>query len=211
MGFTAGKYVSSLLAPAALPIPLSKEDLHHTSLLRQACQALPLVTEMMKSGEWEAWDAYENSDDEDRHHLTTKVIGGMRGIGHQRVLHNKVTGEYRVFVWLGKALSGWPGVVHGGCIATVLDECLGRAALAGFTKGNGVTANLDLDYKKPVVAGEWYVIRSKAVANFEPEKRGRKCLVEGSLEDMQGKVFVKARGLFVSPKNAVIAPIRGRF
>ena len=200
-----------LLAPAELPIPLSKEDLHHMNILKQASLALPLVAKMSRDPEWEQWDAYESlPKDRREHRLTTGPLGGIRGIGHQRVFHNMKTDEYVVLVWLGKGLAGWPGVVHGGCIATVLDECLGRAALAGFDGGSGVTAQLDIEYKKPVVSGEWWIIRTK-VDDLTNENRRRKTWVNGTLEDLEGKVHVKTRGLFVVPKGIKLKSVGGRF
>lgn len=211
IGFTIGKYSSMLLAPAALPVPLSKEDLHHTNILKQASLALPLVTKMAKDPEWESWDAYESlPKNRVEHRLTTGPLGGIRGIGHQRVFHNKTTGEYVVLVWLGKALAGWPGVVHGGCIATVLDECLGRAALAGFEGGSGVTAQLDIEYKKPVVSGEWWIVRTR-VEDPEHKDRRRKAWVTGTLEDLEGKVHVKTKGLFVVPRGFKMKSVGDKF
>lgn len=211
LGFTLGKYSSMLLAPAALPIPLSKEDLHHINLLKQASLAFPMIAKMMKDPEWESWDAYESlPKDRVDHRLTTGPLGGYQGIGHQRVFHNRRTGEYVVLVWLGKGLAGWPGVVHGGCIATVLDECLGRAALAGFEGGSGVTAQLDIEYKKPVVSGEWWIVRTK-VDDPENKDRHRKTWVTGTLEDLEGKIHVKTKGLFVVPKGIKLKSVGGRF
>ena len=47
---------------------------------------------------------------------------------------------------------GWPGLVHGGIIACLLDEAMGYAAL--FEVGRCVTARLEIKLQKPVSVGE---------------------------------------------------------
>jgi acyl-coenzyme A thioesterase PaaI-like protein len=200
---TLGTYSSSILAPAALPLPFSPEDLHHTNTLRQTMHALPLAVRLANDPNWESWDAYTSLPPESLpHRLTTGPMGGMRGIGYQHVFANRETGEFVVLVWLGKGLAGWPGVVHGGCIATVLDECLGRPALRWFDERSGVTARLEIQYKKPVLSGGWWLVRSKVEEDAEGsgEKRN-KTWVNGTLEDLDGNVYVGARALYVVPKT----------
>jgi len=210
---TVGTYSSAILAPAALPLPFSKEDLHHTNTLRQTMHALPLAVHLANDPHWESWDAYTSLPPESLpHRLTTGPMGGIRGIGYQHVFANRETGEYIVLVWLGKALAGWPGVVHGGCIATVLDECLGRPALSKFDERSGVTARLEIQYKKPVLSGGWWLVRSKVEENTEGSVENRnKTWVTGTLEDLDGNVYVGARALYVVPKTIKLKSLHGKF
>ena len=47
------------------------------------------------------------------------------------------------------------GVLHGGAITTLLDQCCGFAAVAGFGRPTGVaTLNLHIDYQRAAVPGE---------------------------------------------------------
>ena len=56
----------------------------------------------------------------------------------------------------GKAYQGWSGVLHGGIIASALDEGMGWATkLAGL---NAVTARLKVNFKRPVAIGERLII-----------------------------------------------------
>jgi len=100
-------------------------------------------------------------------------------------------------VWFGGAIAGWPGVTHGGVIATVMDESLGRCAIRQFPGRSGVTANLELNYLKPVVTNSFYVIRAVP----EQGVTERKCWVQGRLETLEGRVCVESRALFVVPKK----------
>lgn len=54
------------------------------------------------------------------------VVRGTRGLGVQRAFWNAETKEMVAVVWMGGGLSGWPGVVHGGLIATVFEEVMAR-------------------------------------------------------------------------------------
>ncbi len=73
-----------------------------------------------------------------------------------------------VFKWDGQtaraeftpqaAYQGWPGLVHGGIMACLLDEGMGYAAL--FAVGRCVTAKMQIKLKWPAMVGEPLVITS---------------------------------------------------
>ncbi|KAK4048116.1 Bud site selection protein, Revert to axial protein 1 [Microbotryomycetes sp. JL201] len=100
-------------------------------------------------------------------------------------------------VHLGSGLCGHEGIVHGGLLGTVLDESLGRTALIALPTNIGVTATLELSYKKPTFANQFVVIRTELV-----ELKGRKAWVRGHIEDLDGQVLVEAKALFVEPRMA---------
>ncbi|GAA5982789.1 hypothetical protein JCM5350_002989 [Sporobolomyces pararoseus] len=98
---------------------------------------------------------------------------------------------------VGKGLCGHEGVVHGGLLATVLDESLGRTALLNLPTNIGVTATLNLKYKKPTFAAQYIVIKTQLV-----DQKGRKAWVKGRIENTEGENLVEAEALFVEPKMA---------
>ena len=110
-------------------------------------------------------------------------------------------------VWFGGAIAGWPGVTHGGVTATIMDENLGRCALRQFPSKTGVTANLELNYLKPVVTNSFYVVRAVPEKGFTE----RKGWVTGRLETMDGRVCVEAKGLFVVPKGMKLNSVGENF
>ena len=71
-----------------------------------------------------------------------------------------------VFKWDGQTaradftpsavFQGWPGLVHGGIMACLLDEAMGYAAL--FEVGRCVTARMQIMLKRPAMVGEPLVI-----------------------------------------------------
>lgn len=106
---------------------------------------------------------------------------------------------------VGDDLCGHPGIVHGGFLATILDEGLGRCCFKALPHNIAVTATLKVDYKKPTPAGTFLVLRAKTT-----KVDGRKAWVQGRLEMLpkpgeEPIVFAEAEGLFISPKYAAVS------
>lgn len=107
--------------------------------------------------------------------------------------------------YLGPNLCGHPGIVHGGLLATLLDEAMGRCCFPALPNKVGVTANLNLDYRKPAMAGNYAVLRAETV-----KVEGRKAWVEGRIETLpkdgeEPVVLVEAKALFIEPKQAAVS------
>ncbi|RDW80149.1 hypothetical protein BP6252_04787 [Coleophoma cylindrospora] len=210
LGISAGSYVSLVLAPPPLPQPDSAEDKLMVEFLHKRASNLPVVQSLSEDPAWTSWEAYDTIGASERSkRLTTGPLSGARSLGgYQRIFHNATTGELVSVVWFGGALAGWPGVTHGGLIATVLDECLGRCAIMQFPSRTGVTANLELTYLKPSVTNEFYVARAVPVLEGKTE---RKAWVQGRLEGLDGRVYVEAKALFVVPKMYATREIKEKF
>lgn len=88
-----------------------------------------------------------------------------------------------------------------------MDESLGRCAVRRLVGRSGVTANLELNYLKPIVTNNFYVVRAV------PDEGGteRKCWVQGRLETLEGRVCVEARALFVVPKGYKTREMKDKF
>ncbi|MCJ1311486.1 hypothetical protein MMC25_005158 [Agyrium rufum] len=125
-----------------------------------------------------------------------------------------------VISYLGKDLCGHPGVVHGGMLATMLDEGLARCCFEALPNKVGMTASLKVDYRKPCKAESYLVLRA-----WTTKVEGRKAWVRGRIEEMPvegveglinggygktgneesvegGIVFVEAEALYVEPRQA---------
>jgi acyl-coenzyme A thioesterase PaaI-like protein len=109
--------------------------------------------------------------------------------------------------YLGSDLSGHQGIVHGGMLATLLDEGLARCCFPCLPNGVGVTANLNIDYRKPVPACQYAVLRARTV-----KVEGRKAWVEGHIESLpkngeEPVVMVEAKALFIEPAFAKVSSL----
>jgi hypothetical protein len=193
-------------------------------VLHEQASKLPIVQQLSSdAATWEeSWAAYESLSPEHRaQHISAGALGGSRGVGgYQRVWRNKITGELVTVIYFGAATMGWPGVVHGGCLATILDESCGRAAFREWGGRAGVTASLGLEYKNVTLTNGFYVVRVRVRPEEElPEtergKRHYKCFVDATVEDaVTGAVTVVAEALFVggqgkNGKNKIGGVLRG--
>ena len=90
---------------------------------------------------------------------------------------------------------GHPGYLHGGVIATLLDEAMSKATRA---KGlNTMTRHLEIDYRRPVHSGAPIRLEGNVVRSD-----GRKHWVEARILDGDGTALAQAKGLFVEVKRA---------
>lgn len=55
------------------------------------------------------------------------TLAGARGLGVERLFWNKSDEVLVAIVWFGPSMSGWPGVTHGGVIATQFMDKIGLA------------------------------------------------------------------------------------
>lgn len=180
-------------------------DKAETRYIQREAEALQIVQELSADPAWESWDAYETLSPEHRaQHISAGALAGAKGIGgYHRVWYNKSTGECVSVIFFGPATTGWPGVVHGGCLATLLDESCGRAAFKKWGDRSGLTANLQLNYVAATNATRFYVIRVKPRSDEElpEEERGKshyKIYLDASIHDAKtGKPTVVAEALFV--------------
>jgi|WetSurMetagenome_2_1015567.scaffolds.fasta_scaffold113607_1 acyl-coenzyme A thioesterase PaaI-like protein len=82
---------------------------------------------------------------------------------------------------------GWPGILHGGIMACILDEAMGYAAL--FDVGRCVTAKMQIDLKQPVPIGSSLIITSTIT------RKTRKLVeTEASVTLKDGQVLAEATG-----------------
>jgi acyl-coenzyme A thioesterase PaaI-like protein len=113
---------------------------------------------------------------------------------------------------IGKKSSGHPKIVHGGLIAALIDDTFGALFLQAGV-GTGFTANLSIDYKKPLPIESAIVISAKVI-KVEPSKNGKsqKVFLEATLTNTSGTItYAESKALFLAPNNlkyvAYITPI----
>ena len=115
----------------------------------------------------------------------------------------RIVGNFR----LGAEYQGGGGFIHGGIIATVLDEVMGK--VNRFRGVRAVTAELNVEYLKPVRVDEDLIVEG-----HEVEMSGRNVILAGEIRDSSGKVLARGRGRFVitgstEPREKNTADIAG--
>lgn len=100
-------------------------------------------------------------------------------------------GEVRGRVRLAADLQGSSGMAHGGIIALLLDETMGKLNRL-YDGARAVTADLRIEYLRPVPTETELTL----VAKIE-SREGRNLLHRGELLDGAGAVLARARARFV--------------
>ncbi len=86
---------------------------------------------------------------------------------------------------------GFPGVLHGGILAALVDESMAWAMWAA-DRALGVTAKMEMRYRRPVTPDAPLTVRGRVVRT-----RGRRFEVEASILDAAGETLVEASALFL--------------
>jgi uncharacterized protein (TIGR00369 family) len=92
---------------------------------------------------------------------------------------------------LGKRYTGPPGHAHGGIIATVLDEAMGK--LNKLRHVVALTSTMTVDYLKPVPLNQPLRVESRQL-----RVRGRYHTHAAEILDAKGRLLAQSRGVFVA-------------
>jgi acyl-coenzyme A thioesterase PaaI-like protein len=138
------------------------------------------------------------------HNLTAGTLAGPGRITvAPYVFGDRAGTQLYVVAHLGADLCGHDGIIHGGLLATLLDEGLARCCFPALPNKIGVTANLVVDYRKPTKANQLVMLKANTT-----KVEGRKAWVEGSIvslaTDNEGDTLVQAKALFIEPKYAAL-------
>jgi len=82
------------------------------------------------------------------------VCGIENPSGLHLKFYNSEPGEVVAEITVPDNFQGYPGMVHGGVIAAMLDEVAGRSQMRGDPVRFMVTAQLNIRYRKPVPVGQ---------------------------------------------------------
>lgn len=85
---------------------------------------------------------------------------------------------------------GFPGIMHGGLLALLLDEAMGWAMYADEVFA--VTAKMETRYRRPAPLDGALGVRARIV-----RRRGRRIELVAAVRDSEGQALVEANGLFV--------------
>ncbi|KAF8435269.1 HotDog domain-containing protein [Terfezia claveryi] len=141
--------------------------------------------------------------------LTAGVLSGPGRIVVPPIVFVDEEAKTMVMVcYLGDLVCGYPGFVHGGLLATLLDEGLGRCTFTALPNKVGMTANLNINYRAPTKAGQYIVMKAQVT-----KAEGRKAWADGRLETLpraEGEkpvVLVEGSGLFVEPRQVKLVSL----
>lgn len=128
--------------------------------------------------------------------LTNHTLAAAGGIAVKPVIfHNTKTDETITFVHMGYRLCGYPFIIHGGMLATLLNETFKRnASLSGSTlstlKTDYKVETLSILYRAPSFANQFFIVKTQRleVGDSAPDLYCLKSVIESE----KGKILVKA-------------------
>lgn len=108
----------------------------------------------------------------------------------------EVTAEYTV----KEQHQGYPGIVHGGIVAAMLDEVTGRAHMGPTDNPRFMfTARLDVRYRKPVPVGKPLRLVGKA-----ENGKSRMATAKGYLYGPEGDLLAEAEAILVNVPESMV-------
>lgn len=113
--------------------------------------------------------------------------GGMKLTFVQDNEKRRIVGRFV----LGERYQGGGGVGHGGIIATLLDEAMGK--VCRFSEVRAVTAELSVQYLKPVSVRDEIIVEGWE----EGEQKGRNLFHVGEIRNSAGDVLARGKARFV--------------
>jgi uncharacterized protein (TIGR00369 family) len=111
---------------------------------------------------------------------------GMQLTFEQDDAAQRIRGRFRI----GAEYQGARGFLHGGIIATLLDEVM--AKVSRFQQDHAVTGELTVEYRRPVPVGEELVVEGWEIGRDE-----RVRIREGEIRNASGVVRARGRGKFI--------------
>jgi uncharacterized protein (TIGR00369 family) len=113
---------------------------------------------------------------------------GVKNVaGLQLRFFNDGPNACRATVVLEDQHQGYPGIAHGGIVATMLDEALGRAAMSPDSNRFMFTAKIEVRYRKSVPLHQPITLLARIVKD-----RGRTALAEAEVRLEDGSVAAEA-------------------
>ncbi|KAI8097974.1 HotDog domain-containing protein [Gilbertella persicaria] len=173
---------------------------HNKNILADRENDIQLVKKLRQSSDWEEVIAYQHLSDSARSHsLTATTLRGEGMIARRPVkFFNKDKTACIMAIHFGANLCGHDGVIHGGLAATILDEMLAYVTIPSLPGYSGFTANLNVNYRKPILSNQWVIVRG------ELEKlEGRKAWGKAHIEtiDETPVILTEATALYISPRT----------
>jgi len=96
------------------------------------------------------------------------------------------------------SFEGAPGYLHGGIIATLLDEAMSKSVRArGFI---AMTRHMEIDYLRPAPLYQPLVLVGRHL-----RRDGRKLFHQAELQLPDGKVLARSKGLFIAIDDKILA------
>lgn len=110
---------------------------------------------------------------------------------HLKFTYDKQRHRFVSRLRLDRRYTGPPGHCHGGIIATILDEAMGK--VNKLRQVIALTSQMTVDYLRPVPLNKLLRVESREVS-----VRGRRHVNMGEILNQKGEVLARGRALFIA-------------
>lgn len=128
------------------------------------------------------------------------VCGVENPAGLHLHFYERAPGEVTATYLVCEQHQGYPGIVHGGIVAAMLDEVAGRAHMGSTSNPRFMfTARLDVRYRKPVPVGKPLRLVGKAGS-----VKSRTATAQGFLYGPDGELLAEAEVLLINVPDSLV-------
>jgi acyl-coenzyme A thioesterase PaaI-like protein len=128
------------------------------------------------------------------------VCGVKNPFGLKLKFYESAPGEVTSEIILNEQYQGYPGTVHGGIVAAMLDEVSGRAFMgSGDNPRFMYTARLEIRYRRHVPIGE--LLR---LVGHAQKSRSHSATATGRIYDREGNLLAECDALLVDVPEDVV-------
>ena len=110
---------------------------------------------------------------------------------HLKFVYDEQRGAFVCRFRLPKRYTGPPGYCHGGIIATILDDAMGK--VNKLRKVVALTSQISVDYLRPVPLGTPLRVEGR-----ELRVEGRRHTNMAEISNEQGEVLARSKGTFIA-------------
>ncbi len=128
------------------------------------------------------------------------ICGVENPVGLKLKIYETEPGVIETTYTAPEHFQGYPGVLHGGIVATILDEISGRSHMGNSEEPRFMfTAKIEVKYRKNVPIGRPLKIIGKA-----GKTKGRMAEAWGGIYDQEGNLLAEANSLLIDlPKESL--------
>jgi len=133
------------------------------------------------------------------------VCGLANPFGLKLRFYTQADGEVIADIIIPEQFQGYPGVVHGGVVAAILDEAAGRSHMVEYTLGGEsrtrfmLTARMELRYRQNAPVGQPLRLVGRA-----GKSKGRTAQASAYLYDQSGSLLAEAEAVLVDLPDDVL-------
>ncbi len=126
------------------------------------------------------------------------VCGRENPFGLKLTFYEISPGEVTVDYTVPEQYQGYPGVVHGGVVAAMLDEVTGRVHMGGDPPRFMFTARLNVRYRKNVPVGQ-----PLRIIGHAGKSHARTAIATGQIYGQDGDLLAEAEALLVNVPDEI--------